>query len=252
MYNGYFDFSNDKNNFQKYLEDMILYYKNSDACSYAGSYIIDTQSDFFDYILNGKTLITYSFIEGVSTVLKSFTDWGKNKKILIISPLSKSIEYQLKNKDKLYIDYQFPECEFKTYNTKITYNSNDDTKESLGLVTNNWHEECQRMVEEISNIDFDIAFLSCASYSMFLGNYIRYNMRKQALYLGGILNIYFNIYGGRYDDNYYKKCGLNLEYQIDPLENDEIEHIKGGRDKPTEALNAYFGKRKKNNKNGRK
>lgn len=246
MYNGYFDFNNDINNFQKFLEDMIIYYKNTDNCSYCGSYIIDGDDAFFDYVLDGKTIIDYGFIESVRPFLKSFTDWGLNKKILIISPFSKSIEYQFKNKDNLYLDYKFPEFELKTYNTKITYNTIGDTKESLGLTTNNWHEECQKMAEDISKIDFDVALLSCASYGMFLGNHIKHNMCKKSIYLGGILNVYFNIYGGRYKDEllYYKPSGLNPDTRIDPFENCDIEKILGGKDKSTEALNAYFGKRK--------
>ena len=243
MYNGYFDFNNDIRNFQKFLEDMIVYYKNTDDSSYCGSYIIDDDDVFFNYVLHGKTIISYEFIESVRPFLKSFTDWGLNKKILIISPFSKSIDYQFKNKDNLYLDYIFPEFELKTYNTKITYNTIGDTKESLGLTTNNWHEECQRIAEDISKIDFDVALLSCASYSMFLGNYIKYNMCKKSIYLGGILNVYSNIYGGRFV-TYYKEAGLNPDTRIDPFENSEIEKILGGKDKSTEALNAYFGKRK--------
>jgi hypothetical protein len=245
MYNGYFDFANNKNNFQKYLEDMIVYYKNSDDCFFMSTHWINENDMFLQYIYENKTIIAYHFIESIKPFIKSFSDWAKNKKILIISPLSKSIEYQFKNKDKLYIDYKFPEFELKTYNTKITYNSVNDTKENLGLDTNNYFEECERMAEEISKIDFDIALLSCASYGMFLGNYIKYNMNKKAIYFGGVLNVLFNIYGGRYSDDYYKSAGLNLEYQIDSFENNEIEHIKGGKDKPSEGLNAYFGRRKK-------
>lgn len=250
MYNGYFDFDNNIGNFQKFLEDMILYYKNSDNCSYApAGYIQKHEGPFIDYVLEGKTVINYGFIECVKPFLKSFMNWGKNKKILIVSPLSKSVEYQFKNKDNLYLNYKFPEFELKTYNTKITYNTSGDTKESLGLTTNNWHEECQRLAEEIKNIDFDVALLSCASYAMFLGNYIKFSMGKKAIYLGGVLNVYFNIYGGRFSqsghNSYYDVSGLNPEYQIDPFENEDIENIKGGRKTPSEALNAYFGKSKK-------
>jgi len=244
MYNGYFDFTNDKNNFQKYLEDMIIYYKNSDDCFYMSEHWIDSNNEFLQYIYENKTIIAYYFIEGIKPFITSFTNWGKNKKILIVSPLSKSIEQQFKNKDKLYLDYKFPEFELITYNTKITYNSKEDTKENLRLTTNNYFEECERIAQEISKIDFDIALLSCASYGMFLGNYIKYNIGKKAIYFGGVLNVLFNIYGGRYTDDEYKNAGLNLNYQIDPFENVEIEHIKGGKDKPSEGFNAYFGKRK--------
>ena len=248
MYNGYFDFENSVENFQHYLEKMISYYRLSDDCFFTQCelYFKNNDLQFLNHALDGKTIIDYKFIEYIKPFLNSFSEWGKNKKILIISPLSKSIEHQFKNKDKLYIDYKFPEFELKTYNTKITYNSKEDTKQNLNITTNNWHEECERMANEIKNIDFNIALLSCASYGMFLGNYIKYELKKKAVYFGGVLNVLFNIYGGRYSDNYYTSCGLDLNYQIDPLENTDIINIRGGRGNSTEGLGAYFGKRKNN------
>jgi hypothetical protein len=121
-----------------------------------------------------------------------------------------------------------------------------DNKHTLNVETSNWHEECQRMTEDIRHIDFDVAFLSCASYSMFLGNFIKDVLGKKSIYLGGIVNAYFNIYGGRYAHmekfhNIFSNAGLNLEYQIDPLELADIDKINSGRGKITESLSAYFG-----------
>ena len=252
-YNGYFDFNNDINVFHNYLEDIIRFYKNSDDMFYCGDMInkikknklIDSDEAILNYIADGKTIVDYGFIENVRPFLKSFRAWGENKKILIISPLSKSIEHQFKNKDKLYNDYQFPNFELITYNTKITYNNSSDNRNTLGVTTNNWNEECLRMSDEIGKIDFDIAFLSCASYSMFLGDFIKHQMGKKAIYIGGILNVFFNIYGGRYK-TYFKASGLNEEYEINPFENDDIKNIKGGRSVGwSESLNAYFGTRNK-------
>ena len=252
---GYFDFSNSVDKLQEYLELLITYYKGSDHVSYANENLINKinankfncdDKNFLEYLLEDKTAITYSLIEQVQPFLKTMRIWGNNKKILIISPFSKSIEYQWKNKNELYIEnaIKFPEFELKTYKTKITYNVVGDTKESLRITTNNWLEESERMASEISTIDFDIAFLSCATYSNYLGYHIKSVMKKKAIYIGGILNVLFNIYGERYCEEFYKTCGLNPESQIDAFENDEIWHIRGGRSLKGEALNAYFGKRK--------
>jgi hypothetical protein len=87
--------------------------------------------------------------------------------------------------------------------------------------------------------------LSCGSYAMYLGDFIRHKLNKKALYLGGVLNMIFNIYGGRYNQPGYvrlgQSVGLNLESQINPFENKDIEHIKSGRNFKTESLKAYFG-----------
>ena len=252
-FNGYFDFENKKENFQKYLEDMILFYKNSNAaslCFYAGARnlpIREIDRDFLNYVLEGKTCLNYGFIEELTPFLKSFKNWGDGLKILIISPLSKSIEYQNQFRDKFFEDYRYPNFQLLTYDSKITYSDHPmDNKHTLNVETSNWHEECQRMAEDIRHIDFDVAFLSCASYSMFLGNFIRDVLGKKSLYFGGIVNAYFNIYGGRYAHmekfhNIFSNAGLNLEYQIDPLELADIDKINSGRGKITESLSAYFG-----------
>jgi len=250
-FNGYFDFNNDVSVFHKFLEDMIRFYKNSDDMFYCGGHLIDSikydtlinrDKIILEYVADGKTISNYSYVEGVRPFLKSFKTWGENKKILIISPLSKSIEHQFKNKDKLYNDYQFPNFELITYNTNLTYNNPDDNHNTLGVVTNNWNEECLRMAEEISKIDFDIAFLSCASYSMFLGDFIKHQMGKKAIYIGGIINVFFNIYGGRFG-NYFEPSGLNRQYEINPLENDSIKNIGGRSNGWSESIGAYFGRR---------
>lgn len=252
-FNGYFDFENKKENFQKYLEDMILFYKNSNdasLCFYAGASNLSIRKmdcDFLNYVLEGKTCLNYSFIEELTPFLKSFKNWGDGLKILIISPLSKSIEYQNQFRDKFFKDYSYPNFQLLTYNSKITYSDHPmDNKHTLNVETSNWHEECQQMAEDIRHIDFDVALLSCASYSMFLGNFIRDVLGKKSIYLGGIVNAYFNIYGGRYASmekfhNIFSDAGLNLEHRIDPLELEDIHKINSGRGKTTESLNAYFG-----------
>ena len=121
-YNGYFDFENKKENFQKYLEDMMLFYKNSDAASlgfYTGAsniLIPQNDCDFLNYVLEGKTSLNYDFIEELTPFLKSFKNWGDGKKILIISPLSKSIEYQNQFRDNFFKDYSYPNFQLLTYN----------------------------------------------------------------------------------------------------------------------------------------
>ena len=75
---------------------------------------------------------------------------------------------------------------------------------------------------------------------MYLGDFIRNSLGKKALYLGGMLKPMFNIYGQRYDYAYLNDL-MNLECQIDALENQDYEHLQGGRSRQSEALQAYFG-----------
>lgn len=246
---GYFDFDNKKENFILYAKRLIECFESLDYCCYAGKDLIDiidgdlySKEDkiFLNHILNNKTIIHYCFIESVMPFLESFKIWGENKKILIISPLSKSLLYQYQRIDKIIKNYTFPKFELITLNTNLTWQYETDTKEKLGLTTNNWHEECNRLSEEILKIDFDIAFLSCGSYAMHCGDFIKNIMKKKSIYVGGILNVLFGIYGKRYDTAFFDQF-INFEYYINPFENEKVKLITAGRLYENEALNAYFG-----------
>jgi len=248
---GYFDFTDSKQqNFMSFCQDMIRYYKDAKYLTYGNALTINEINSgqilpehvaFYNYVCDDKTLFIYTFIEAVVDFMKSFKIWGEGKKILIISPLSKSINYQLTRKDKILKNYTFPNCEFKTYNTKITYNNMlIDTKETIRVTTNNFLEEVELIKNNIKDIDFDVAFLACAVYTMPLGDYISKTLQKKAIYIGGILNMFFSIYGNRFKEMY--PYISNMEYLINPFENDDINHLIGGRRHNNEALRAYFGK----------
>ena len=247
--NGYFDKSTDneeiEKNFINYMEKMYSCYINSDAFMNAVAYIQNKFNDFDNnnynkLICRDKQIIHYYYIEGMEDFLRDFKTLGNNKKILIISPFAESIKYQTQ-KDRinnLINNYTFPNCEFLTYNTPITYNADyNDIKNEV--TTNNWLEQCIKMENEIQEIDFDIAFLSCASYATCLGSFISKKMNKKAIYFGGVLNVLFNIYGKRYDDKYYNDIN-NLSYRIIAFEKDKYINTKGGRSLHSEAFNAYF------------
>lgn len=243
--NGYFDFRKSSYSFMKYLKTLSNSYFDCDAASFCHINLIEeiktgVSNKFVVDAMTNKSLFHYSFFESVEPFLKSFKIWGEGKKILIISPFSKSLLYQKNNLSKIHKNYQFPSFELLVYNSPITYNNFEDNIDTLNITSKNWNEACIKMSEDLNKIDFDIAFLSCGSYSMYLGSFIKNKLRKKAIYLGGILNVYFGIYGGRYDIPFFNNF-LNLEFQIEAFENKDILSINGGRDFKSESLNAYFG-----------
>ena len=62
-----------------------------------------------------------------------------------------------------------------------------------------WKESFNIMKEEISKLEFDIALLGCGAYGMPLGAFIKEEMNKSAIYVGGGLQILFGIKGKRWD-----------------------------------------------------
>ena len=133
-------------------------------------------------------------------------------------------------------------CTFSTYNTPVTYNNveTDDIDKLNFVETNNWLEQTEKMENDISKLDFDIALLSCASYATCLGTFISKDLHKTAIYIGGVLNIFFNIKGERYVNHEYYKPINNISYRIEAIEKKIYENIKGGRTTKSESFNAYF------------
>ena len=65
---------------------------------------------------------------------------------------------------------------------------------------NNFHETVEHYQAQINEIEFDFSLLSCGSYSHFIGEHIK-NINKQSIYIGGILPLYFGIFGDLYINN---------------------------------------------------
>jgi hypothetical protein len=247
-FNGYFDKETDeikkKENYKKYLETMLKCYIESEillnpCAEIQNSLEIKEYDDFNKFICEKKPMIHYYWIESITPFLGDFKVFAQNKKVLIISPFSESIKFQYKRKDVILKDYSYPDFELVTYDTPITYNNEDDALNYIE--TNNWLEQCEKMENDIMKLDFDIALLSCGSYAMYLGNVISKKMNKKAIYIGGVINVFFNIQGNRYlNDSFYDNL-KNLEYEIVALEKSEkCDVLFGGKSTKSEGLLAYF------------
>ena len=254
-FNGYYDKETDSEkrieNFKKYCEILESIYYRQKIYTYCGKPTIQaikklinnkTSNPLYDkfssYIVSNNIPVSnYTFIESVYPFLNLFKEIEENKKILIISPFSESVKEQYKNKNNLIKNYTFPNFELITYNTPITYNDTKDLSHIDDSCGNNWIEQSIKMCNDISEINFDIALISAGSYTMYLGNYISSNMGKQSVYLGGVLNVIFNIYGKRYDTSFFNNI-MNLDAQV--KSNIDINKISGGKSCNNESLLAYF------------
>jgi len=249
-FNGYFDKSKNrkerKKNFHRYINKLIKCYENMSDYTYCGSYLINQFKDinkmdpnvkhFVQKYLPNKNSCDYTFIEAVRPFLSCFSQFAVNKKVLIVSPFSDVIKKQFERKDKILHNYEYPDFTLLTYTTPVTYNNATD--DLSYIKTENWLEQCKLMCSEIEKLDFDIALLACASYGMILGNHIYKKMNKKAIYIGGVLNVFFNIYGGRFNTTFFNSI-MNLKYQV-KFKPPNYDKINGARIAPTEGLNAYF------------
>ena len=133
---------------------------------------------------------------------KNITPWShhlKNKKILIIHPFVDSFKKQLNNnfqifKDKKLFDENQQFVFYKTYQT-IAGNH----------IHNDWYETFTLMCQDIKNIDFDIALLGCGGYGLPLCHYIKTELNKSAIYIGGGLQLLFGVFGQRWETSEFWK-----------------------------------------------
>ena len=131
------------------------------------------------------TLDIYHYIH-----LEPWTLSLKGKKILIISSFVETIREKVKIREKIYNIDLFPECEFIFLKPPQTHGNNKSRV---------FHEELNDFIIEIKKIknNFDVALVSSGGNGNLICNEL-FKMNKSSIYIGGVLQMYFGIYGERW------------------------------------------------------
>lgn len=127
----------------------------------------------------------------------------KNKSVLIISPYSKDIDTQLKKIKRIYGNI-YENINFKTYQCLETQLDNRGNFEDF-------FEALEKMENDISNIDFDVALICCGAYGYLLSNYIK-KIGKISIELCSYLPNWFGIKIKRYCTNIKVNKNWNSEW----------------------------------------
>ena len=250
--NGFYDLDGDIENLHAFKDMYLASSRDMDLCTVH-------MSSIFGEALAGevnslttlelkyglKSIMCWRFIENCTYFMESFQTWGAGKRILVVSPFSKSIAYQTApdRVSKLHKSgFAFPKCSFEVVNTPITYNTDGwMCADDLGQ-DRNWFDTAERIFAEIAEQTFDIAWLSCGSYAMYLGPRIKRELGKSAIYVGGMANVFFNIYNFRYSSTGHDTAVVNLDFQIESLENSTFHTSANTSNFPySEGIRAYFG-----------
>jgi hypothetical protein len=117
-----------------------------------------------------------------------------NQKVLVVHPFAKSIEQQYKIKEKIFFnDHTLPDFQL------ITYPSVQSIAGNIPKGFSTWFDALEKMKSDISKIDFDIAILGCGAYGMSLAAFIKRDLKRKAIHLGGNTQILFGIKGSRWE-----------------------------------------------------
>lgn len=152
-----------------------------------------------DYFINHYTKrdIIISKSEGLFEICQLENVWTKalkGKRVLVISPFTETIRQQYEKREFLFSGKEIlPEFgELLTYKSLMTIGDMKDDRFAT------WFEALEYMKHEILLMNFDIALLGCGAYGFPLAAEIR-KAGKQAVHMGGVLQILFGIMGKRWD-----------------------------------------------------
>lgn len=122
---------------------------------------------------------------------KPWTHELAGKRILVVSPFADTFKKQVPHMAEFYGRDMFPGCSFLFVKPPVTNGKNPSRPFAKEL------DEFSARIREVKD-DFDIALVSCGGYGCPIMGRI-YDMGKSAIYVGGVLQMYFGVYGSRWE-----------------------------------------------------
>lgn len=174
--------------------------------------------------MNPKGVFTDRKVYDFWNCEEPFTTALKNKRVVVIHPFKNTIEKQYRNHEKLFANSEvLPDMELRVVKAVQTLANTQDER------FENWFEALEYMYEESMKEDFDVALIGCGAYGFPLAYKLKMQ-GKQAIHMGGVLQILFGIKGKRWDDIEDVRKLYN-DYWTYPMQEDYIsgyKKIEGG------------------------
>jgi len=229
LYNaGIYSRDADVKKIELYCKYYDLSIGSSDALFSFTDYIIEYQ-DFFSERYN-LPQINSKAAEPFYAIIEGLDPWSLSlygKRVLIINPFIDSFQKQLSANFKMFKDKKIfnQKQDFVFYKPYQTIAGNH--------VHNDWVETFTIMRNEISKLDFDIALLGCGGYGLPLCHFIKTQLNKSAIYIGGGLQLLFGVMGGRWENwDFWTTLIKEQESKfIKPSQEEQCvrsNHIEGG------------------------
>lgn len=132
-----------------------------------------------------------------------WTQYLKNRNVLVIHPFVKSIKKQYKENRKFLFKnpLMLPKFNLQTIKSVQSIAGNIPRK----YKNKTWFEALNDMYQEALSLNFDVAIIGCGSYGMPLGALLK-KAGKQVIHLGGATQMLFGVYGERWFERHkYRK-----------------------------------------------
>jgi hypothetical protein len=114
----------------------------------------------------------------------------RGRRLLIVSAFEDSIREVLPNHAKIYGVDLFPECTFTTIKPPQTQAAEPSREFDVELT-----DFCKRL--DAIKDTYDVALVACGGYGNLVCNHM-YESGKSAIYVGGVLQMYFGVLGNRW------------------------------------------------------
>jgi hypothetical protein len=261
-FNGYYDHTNNPDNYLRFLELLRTSYLATSNLALVDSKLL---SMYFPNNLNPAHILAdipyvkalgflvnqvdeaqgdwiaypYTFFETLMGRLNLFRVFERvlpGATVVVASPFTESIKRNWPHRQQFFANFKYPEFSLKLLNTPITY---DGLPRDM-YPHENWFDTLDALKTELSGIKYDILLLSCGSYAMPLGLHSRDVLHRRAIYVGGVLQLFFGVIGRRYQGPFFLNS-INQEAFIQPIERDMyLRHVTINSDTAKEAFGAYF------------
>jgi hypothetical protein len=206
---------------QRFKETYFSGCKNIDVLAvwnYRRGGFLEERKIFFDHspsaqLADRRSLTPFLFEDPWSQALEG-------KSVLVVHPFSETISSQYGKRELL----------FSNQNVLPKFKDLKVIKAVQSIAGcecpfEDWFSALEHMKSQISAADFDIALIGCGAYGLPLAGHVK-SLGKQAVHVGGALQLLFGIKGGRWDNG---DENVNLFYNrhwVRPGERDRPSNYK--------------------------
>lgn len=174
----------------KFAEEYIKALENADLNAYWGSvlmeeYMIDSNmsKDCIQYAM--RALEPFQYKEPWTLALTG--------NVLVVHPFAELIEKQYQRRNEIFPEKKIlPDCNLKVIS------SIQSSGETIPEEYQNWSEALDELYNRCMEQEFNTAILACGSYAVPLASRLK-NAGKQAIVLGGMMQLMFGIKGARWE-----------------------------------------------------
>jgi hypothetical protein len=157
-----------------------------------------------------------------------WTQWLANRRVLVVHPFKSTIESQYaRHREQLFPSDAGVLPQFAQLTVvPCVQSAIAETPHA------NWSESLEEMKRRLAAAagSFDVALLGCGGYGLPMAAYIRNELNKSAVYLGGAVQVLFGIRGRRWD-SHPVISGLYNDHWVRPAESErppDAAQVEGG------------------------